>query len=758
MIPEPGSNRISYSELSQDPKGLRLWESYMRQVTEIGLQRSEHFYPRTARVIIPEDAKRHRLYVYVGDHAVIDAFCVATVSCGQAELLWANCRKGRARSMMKLYDFIEQDMFEGEYPVSKITGMTCTEDTLITDENGNQIDGKAWSPSHRFHESRGYRFTHRLEDFWEEGSHAFVFMKSREQYLLPREPHRYGYSRRNRYVYKPAVRKRTEDENRDLNKQIYKQIWHYLDVFDETFVKSFPPEEKKSFVADSRMKGFTGLILANSVKRIATIFATTSAEPDLDAETILKFEYDIDASALTQMLLSDEIHDDVGILHYEAEWDTESEISVATYCERLFPSLLEDGLYRERGFTVFYARRPGVNGCTSVVYFVTADIENVVWYKPLWKAFARYSFALVLEIYSYFSSLLVLESCLRKNDYFKSLIDAVSPAPVSGSDDDFLSKIARMKNAIQKRINAHHSAVVDARKREMQAAGRLAEARKVALSHYGHTLKHRLDVLSAFLDANGPGAVRLRADMLKDLTLILQLNSVDDRPELCEKLPERKRKRFLDIEGVDDAIAELDLLGRIHVWADVLTRYEDVPVKDASGQVEKHVHCPVGLKLYDRISSATIGWQMTSMGQRARLKEPVFRELLFELLNNAWKYGDRRLRTVDGTAQVQISVWLDTVPMIIDGETRPLLVLANVIQPAKVDDCPLIAQTWSRWPDKGDIRYNGPGMALDLFRRLDLGDMYYRTRTRKGRLYLEVGISFAALAVNAGVAKEQAND
>lgn len=297
--------------------------------------------------------------------------------------------------------------------------------------------------------------------------------------------------------------------------------------------------------------------------------------------------------------------------------------------------------------------------------------------------------------------------------------------------------------------------VQEARSRE---ASLLAEARKVALSHYGHTLKHRLDPLSAFLDANAPGAVRLRADMLKDLTLILQLNSVDDRPELCEKLPERKRKRFMDIEGVDGAPAELDLLTRIHEWAQVLTREEYVPVKNASGQIEEHIHCPVGLKLLDRISSVSVGWQMTSMGQNTRLKEPVFRELLFELLNNAWKYGDRRLRTVDGKAQVQISVWLDTVPMIVDGETRPLLVLANVIQPAKVDDCPLIAQSWTRWPDKGDIRYNGPGMALDLFRRLHLGDMYYRTHTRKGKVYLEVGISFAALAVTAGVVKEQAND
>jgi len=304
-------------------------------------------------------------------------------------------------------------------------------------------------------------------------------------------------------------------------------------------------------------------------------------------------------------------------------------------------------------------------------------------------------------------------------------------------------------------ILGQNATTILAKDREGRQARRLAEARKVALSHYGHTLKHRLDVLNAFLDAEAPSAVRLRANMLKDLTLILQLNAVDDREELCERLPEQKRKRFMDLEGVEDAPSELDLLPRIQEWSEVLTREEDVPLRDVSGRIETRVRCPVQLKLFPRITSASIGWQMTSAGQDARLKEPVFRELLFELLNNIWKYGERvLLMGEDGNSYVQINVRVTKANIVVSGNTISLLVLANIIQPAKVGDCPLIAEQWKRWPDKGDIRYNGPGMALDLFRRLELGDMYHRTRTHNGKVILEVGMAFAELHLTSDLGKE----
>ncbi len=308
-------------------------------------------------------------------------------------------------------------------------------------------------------------------------------------------------------------------------------------------------------------------------------------------------------------------------------------------------------------------------------------------------------------------------------------------------------------------ILGQNATTILAKDRESREARRLAEARKVALSHYGHTLKHRLDVLSAFLRANAPEAVRLRAMMLEDLTLILQLNAVDNREELCEGLPDRKRKRFMDIEGAEDTPSELDLLSRVWEWSDALTRDEEVPIRDEAGHIVARVTCPVRLKVFPRITRATVGWQMTSADDNTRLKEPVFRELLFELLNNIWKYGDRLMMTEeDGEPHVQINVRVTAAAVRVAGKIVPLLVLANIIHPAKAHDCRLVAQRWTRWPENGDFRYNGPGMALEIFHRLKLGDMYYRTRSNDNNLILEVGVSFVGLHILPDPAKGQDND
>lgn len=713
MIPKPGGNHISYSDLARTPEGLERWNGYMRQVTEIGLQRSEHFYPGTAREIIPEDAKRQRFYAFFNNRAVIDAFCVATIHSGQAEILWAGCRKGHRKSMEELYDFLERDLFKGEYPVSKIIGMTCTEDTLIANEDGDVIDGKKWSTSHRFHESRGYRFTHRLDDFWEEGSHAFVFMKLREQYLAPREAHRYGYSKRDCYLFKPVPRKRLEDQNLDLNKRLYEQIWEYLDVFDETFARSFPPEEKKSFVAGKKMKGFTGLILADCVNRVATIFATTSAKPDLHAETVLKFEYDIDSSALTQMLLSDEVHDDVGILHYEAEWDTESEIVVADYCERIFPSLLEDGLYRERGFTVFYARMPGLNGHTSVLYFLTADIENVVWYKPLWRAFARYSFALVLEIYSYFSSRLVLDASLRENDYFKSLIDAVSPAPTSGSDDDFLSKIDRMKNAIQERIDAHYGAVV--------------RSKESAIAHYGHTLGHRLSPIQAYFEGNKDSLKRAvaNAKFLGDLSVVLQAINLASTDDLYRH---PKKARFLEYERED---GPLNIADRIqNEWPMLAESFQPV-----GGGETSQMRVMVLIEFTGSLQDAHLDFMLvdSEKGEACRPREVFYSQLFSELLLNVVRYGGIPKNKIDlETKQASVRVALTVQALEHDSKKAPQHCPALMISNKIGDKAPppwLSETRWTPWPT--DRENDGPGMAIAILRRLGLGELWYRYNPTK---------------------------
>lgn len=101
-------------------------------------------------------------------------------------------------------------------------------------------------------------------------------------------------------------------------------------------------------------------------------------------------------------------------------------------------------------------------------------------------------------------------------------------------------------------VVGQNSTAILARDRESLDARRLAEARKMALGHLGHTLKHRLDTLKAFLDQHAHAGLGGHVQMLYDLTVILQLNTLDNRHELLSLEP-RKRDRFLEYAGQETA-------------------------------------------------------------------------------------------------------------------------------------------------------------------------------------------------------------
>ncbi len=739
MTLKPGCNYISYVNLAQTADGLKRWNDYMRQVTEIGLKRSKYFFPETARDIIPEDAKLHRFYGYFNDRYIIDAFCVAVISCRQAELLWVGCRPRHRKSMEELYDFFEKDLFEGDCQVYRIMGMSCTEDTRIANEDGKEILGCNWLESHRFHESRGYRFTHRLDDFWGEGSHAFVFMKLREQYLAPREAHRYGYSKRDGYIFKPVPPKRLEDQNLDLNKRLYKQVWHFLDIFDDTFVKSFPPEEKKSFISDDkRIKGFTGLILSDCVNRVATIFATFSAKPDEDAEPVLKFEYDIDSSAITQMLLSDEIHDNEGILHYEADWDRASEISVKTSCERHFPTLLNDSVQYKRGFTVFYVRRPGLNGNMSILYILTPCIENVVWYRPLWKAFARYSFALDLLIYSYFRSMVVTNPNLRKNDYFKTLIEAMYPSPFTGPDDS-PTKIAKMMDEIRKRTDAHIWARV--------------RSKESAIVHLGHSLGTTLGEIAKYFQKREDKTKDVAEQMaenatffLKDHLTLLQASIFDSLQEL---LNNDKVNKFL--LNTNDSASRKEIkviLERCRMLASGVRYLDHDGILDdyfIEVQLEFLCRTPITIRTFKENNQYWL------------VRQCMITSIVTELFRNIAKHGhitkeEGRQGKYRKLIKI-VEVSGDTIE--IDNESIPVLIFRNYIDSPPLQRGLLkdeviagkssngyLARTdiWKKWPE--NIVHSGPGLAIDTIRGVEIGDLFYRILpvTQGGGFWFETAL------------------
>ena len=264
----------------------------------------------------------------------------------------------------------------------------------------------------------------------------------------------------------------------------------------------------------------------------------------------------------------------------------------------------------------------------------------------------------------------------------------------------------------------------------------IAEARKMALGHYGHTLKHRIDVLSAFLDAHGTPAIKMHKEMLRDLSLILQLNTLDNRQELLERLPDEKAERFLDIEGHKNVEPSIDLIARIRDWKDLVSGEQKRLITDHNRAVNEERLCRVGLDITFSVTRAIIGLHLDanikSGTKKARLKEAVYRELLFELLNNAIIYG-KAVATYNPDRpmnyKIVVGMFIAKHILTIDGQDYDFLVIRNEINPKLIDSKAFIRSAinnheWQRWPGSG--RFDGPGMAVEIFRRLSLGDLYYK--------------------------------
>ena len=74
-----------------------------------------------------------------------------------------------------------------------------------------------------------------------------------------------------------------------------------------------------------------------------------------------------------------------------------------------------------------------------------------------------------------------------------------------------------------------------------------------------------------------------------------------------------------------------------------------------------------------------------------------------------------------------------------ENRTIDVLSLTNEVQQSKIDTFPLKSPKWKRWPEHR--KYDGPGMAAELSRRLNIGDMYYRTTEIEDKFLFEVGVN-----------------
>jgi len=320
----------------------------------------------------------------------------------------------------------------------------------------------------------------------------------------------------------------------------------------------------------------------------------------------------------------------------------------------------------------------------------------------------------------------------------------------SQTKSDYKRVFTQTMNPLEELIQAEFlSTDMVSSESKLTEAHRIADARKMALGHYGHTLKNRLDVLNAFLDQHGTPEIHLRKEMLRDLTLILQLNTLDNRKELLEHLPSRKQERFLDIEGHSGIEERVDLVQRIQDWKELVCGLSDTRIDDPDHGIHEDRHCRFELDIDSALRHAFIDLHLmaeTPTGRkRARLKEAVYRELIFELLNNAMRYGVREA-TYDpgapGGYHVCVGVHLCHNVISYGGEEKPMFVICNEVNNEKAQSSQIILDAmqhkgWHRWPESK--KYDGPGMSVDLLRRLNLGDMFYEVEDA-GRLIFRVGL------------------
>jgi ribosomal protein S18 acetylase RimI-like enzyme len=700
MFPS-GYNSLTYNDVVSRPGGLEAWDNIISRITAIALENPHHFLSRVAKEVIPDDAKRHEVHCYLADNGEVLAFAVISIAASLAEILWLACakrvrRQGIAGSLMQK---IEEDLFSFR-GIQTIKVLCCSEDTFYT-EGDEQIDGSKWHGAYAFYKAQGYGLHYRLDHYWAEGSHAYVYLKRRENRYnsLLSTPKLNGLSA-------PSIK---SDPHSEINRLIHNHIWNCLDAFDERFVNSI------GVTAGNRgaTEGITGIIMGSDDSNICTIFAQRCKDP-IKYSDDMRFVFDMNASMLTLILKG--VKSQQGVLPYLKEYDRYSEIKVAPY----FSKSMKKKPFSDY-FHVFFAKHKGESNSYAILYFITPNINNVdiVWCLNQWSSLAHYSFSFFLELYGFFLSFQVTERKLGALDYFQKLIRSVSP---SDSPEAFEAKLIKIKNDIQNRMTRHYKAILN--------------SKESAIRHYGHTMGHRISpILKHFDERDSESEAAKCARLVSDMSLVLQAYAVESEDAFF-KLNKEKGRRFIDTS------AQLDLLRLIREdvapFAD-----KDVDVADSADYNKKAIihRYP---QLETSLQQAYLGCCLTDpdTGVPCRPHSAFYTQLISEIIINAVQHGRhyRRDESADGL-EAKVRVYMETDS--IGG--NPALVISNFVGFRK----PIpeyFNPKWERWPE--DRENNGPSMAIAFFRSLGIGDMWLSFEiVNAGYGVLRVALAFDQLYI-----------
>ena len=703
---------ISYRELSQTGIGFALWNSYMEQVRAIALQYPNHFTKVVAKEAITKDAQTHRFYAYLLPENRVTSFCVVVVTYLEAELVWMATHKDYRRKgyASELVRFIEATLFSPNSSISMIIGKPATPDAMLS---GTKVGGKKWLGTNLFHKHMGYSFRYKLEDYWEVDDHAALFVKRRT-------PGLFGYvTLKEKLAFPSQHTSLKEDRHPVENKAIQQDIRNYIISFRRE-VTGIRDSVQKIFQDDSELEGFAGVAFVPISSGTATIFA--EATQKYSHEIVPKFEYEIDASILTRILVMKEIPD-TGVVFYPTRFDEASEIKLHDNFRIFLPELQSPD-----GYTLFYHREWKDDADSMcVLYFVIPLIKDVVVAKRNWHMFTKHSFALFMGISEILEAL--IETHFKNNNYLRSLLNCV-PLPTVIDNKYANMHVELLRQQMSKQINALNQEKL--------------KAKESAIVHYGHTLGHRLSPIQTYFEGNERSMERAKSNaaFLSDLSITLQANNIVMLDELYHH---PKKERFLDYDEADS----MDIVQKIrNEWRYLAESYQPVVVSEDGNQerVMTLIDFTGRLKMV-QLSNMLVD----SISNRpCRLKEAFYSQLLIELLLNAVRYSGipkNQINLTKKIATVRVALKAQTLrhKSTVVPSNCTVITLANKIGD-KTPPIYLSQSSWTLWPAKREN--DGPGAAIATLRRLGLGELWYRYSSSKQ--VFRVAIWLEGLSIDTG--------
>lgn len=241
-----------------------------------------------------------------------------------------------------------------------------------------------------------------------------------------------------------------------------------------------------------------------------------------------------------------------------------------------------------------------------------------------------------------------------------------------------------------------------------------AESRDRLMMHFGHTMGHRIAPLQQFFEGKEDyrESAKQSAYLLSDSMILLQLSGIDSLEDLLD-LPKEKRKRFIVTE--ESHSKPLNISDKLKgEWRNIVDAQEIG--KDQSGM--RRV-CSVQLVFNGDADKAQIEYITAphNLSFKFRLHESVYRELFLELLLNIAKYSQSS-DTGKNENIASIDVLLEWTKL----NDYPVIIISNIVgdkEPPRY----LTSNEWVIWPK--DNLHDGPGMAISVLRRLNMGEMFY---------------------------------